>query len=168
MNDNIYTKKSSRFALPQFQMLGIVLLLPGVIYAFQLNPWSLLLLFVGIVLATMSTGIQIDFENRKHRDYIVLLGFKSGKWVDIPPLDYVTMYVEHLAQDMAVVSINRTDHETNVKISLIVSEQQRFDAGSYKSKEEAFEVAENIARKFGCRLLDFTTPEAKWVDLKNL
>ena len=168
MKDNIFTKKSSRFALPQFQMLGVVLLLVGVIYAFQLNLLSLPLLFVGIVLALMSTGIQIDFENKKHRDYITLLGIKRGKWVEIPPLDYVTMYVEHLAQDMAVVSIVRTDHETNVKVSLIVSKMQRFDAGSYKSKEEAFTVAEDIARKFDTRLLDYTTPDSKWVELKKL
>ena len=44
MKDNIFTKKSSRFALPQFQMLGVVLLLVGIIYAFQLNLLSLPLL----------------------------------------------------------------------------------------------------------------------------
>ncbi len=165
MKSNIYTKQSGRFALPQFQMLGIVLLIVGVIYSIQLNPWGIAFLFIGIVLATMTTGIQLNLKKRTHRNYFRIIGFKYGNWVEIPTLDYVSVFVEHYSQDMGVASISATDKYKDFKISLIVSKTQRFDAGGFNDKTETFKVAEDIARKLNTKLLDYTSTEPKWINV---
>ncbi len=165
MKNNIYTKQSGRFALPQFQMLGIVLFIIGIGFIFRLNPWSALLIFVGVTLATMTTGVQIDFEKKMHRDYIRILGFKHGKWVNIPTLDYVTVFVEAYSQNMGVASISATDTFKDFKIGLIVSKTQHFDAGGYVNKVEAFKAAENIAKKLDARLLDYTSRDPEWINV---
>ena len=165
MENTIYTKQSGRFAMPQFQMLGVILFIIGIIYAFQLNPWSIILLFVGVALATMTTGVQIDFEKRKHRDYFLMLGFKHGKWTDIPTLGYVSIFVEQYSQNMWVASIGATDKFKDFKIGLIVSKTLHFNAGGYNNKVEAFKAAEDIAKKLDTKLLDYTSKEPKWVDI---
>jgi hypothetical protein len=52
-----------------------------------------------------------------------------------------------------------------VKISLIASPTQRFDAGLYDDKELALENGEKIALALKTKLLDYTDREPKWVEL---
>lgn len=165
MKNTIYTKQSGRFAMPQFQMLGVILFIIGIVYAFQLNPLSILLLLVGIALATMTTGVQIDFEKRKHREYFSMLGFKRGKWVDIPTLEYVSIYLERYAQNMWVASIGATDNFKDFKVGLIVSKTLLFDAGGYDNKVKAFKAAKNIAKKLGSKLFDYTSSNPEWINI---
>lgn len=163
MESHIYTKQSGRFVLPQFQILGVILLIVGIALAYQLNPWSILILLIGTPLSSLATGVQINFRKKIYRTYIRILGFKYGKWVTIPAIDYVTVFVGHYSQDMGVASISKTDNYSDFKINLIVSKTQRFDAGGFAKKSEAFEKAKFISNKFGVRLLDFSSGEPKWI-----
>lgn len=165
MENHIYTKQSSRFAFPQFQMLGVLLFIIGMVLAYQLNLWSILVLVGGFALATVTTGVQVDFKRKMHRDYIRILGYKYGKWVIIHTLDYVTVFVESYYQNMGAASIHASDNFSDFKINLVVSETQHFDAGGFSDKTKAFENAKKIAGKFGVKLLDFTSKESRWVDI---
>lgn len=165
MESHIYTKQSGRFVLPQFQILGVILLIVGIALAYQLNPFSILMLLIGTPLSSLATGVQINFRKKIYRTYIRILGFKYGKWVTIPAIDYVTVFVGHYSQDMGVASISKTDNYSDFKINLIVSKTQRFDAGGFNNKPEALKTAENIAREIGVKLLDFTSLELRWVEL---
>ncbi len=51
-NQHIYTWKAGRFALPQFQMLGIFLIIYGGYMAFPLILMALFLLLFGFALET--------------------------------------------------------------------------------------------------------------------
>jgi len=146
-------------------MLGVLLFIIGMVLAYQLNMWSILVLVGGFALASITTGIQIDFKKNMHRDYIRILGFKFGKWVIIPDIDYVTVFVESYYQNMGAASIHASDKFSDFKINLVVSETQHFDAGGFSDKIKAFENAEEIAGKFGVKLLDFTSKEPRWVDI---
>jgi len=163
MKSQIYTKQAGRFAFPQFQMLGVLLLFIGIALVYRLNPWSILVLVVGVSMSTLSTGVQIDFKRKMHRDYIRILGIKFGKWVIISAVDYVTVFVESYSQNMGAASIHASDNFSDFKINLVVSETQHFDAGGFTKKSEAFEKAKIISNKFGVRLLDYTFKEPKWM-----
>jgi hypothetical protein len=165
MENNIYTKQSGRFALPQFQMLGVVLLIWGIYLAWQLNPFSILALAGGAALATAAVGIQIDFNQKAHREYIAIFGRKFGKWVKLPAIEYVTVFVEHYTQEKGMVSITSEDSFTKIKISLIASKTQRFDAGLFNDKQAALENGKTIARALKTKLLNYTDREPEWVAL---
>lgn len=165
MENYIYTKQSGRFALPQFQMLGVVLIIWGAYLAWQLNPLSILTLVGGASLATAAAGVQINLKEKLHREYIAIFGYKFGEWKELPPIEYVTVFIEHYAQEKAVASIGGEDKFHKIKISLIVSKTHRFDAGLFENKEIALKNAMNIARSFNTKLLDYTEREPKWVDL---
>ena len=164
MQNHIYTKQSGRFALPQFQMLGVVLLIWGAYLAWQLNLFSILALVGGAALATAVIGIQIDLKDKLHREYVAIFGYKVGKWKKLPAIEYVTVFVEHYTQEKGMVSITSEDSFTKVKVSLIESKTQRFDAGLFDDKQLALENGEKIARALKTKLLDYTDREPKWME----
>ena len=165
MENHIYTKQSGRFALPQFQMLGILLIIWGAYLAWTLSPFSILALVGGAALATAATGFQIDLIEKTHREYVAIFTYKFGKWNKLPPIEYVTVFVEHYSQQKGVVSITSEDTFTKVKISLIASKTQRFDAGLFDDKQLALENGAKIARALNSKLLDYTDREPKWVEM---
>ena len=165
MENHIYTKQSGRFALPQFQMLGIVLLVWGGYLAWTLSPFSILVLVGGTALATAVAGFQIDLNEKTRREYVAIFTYKFGKWNKLPPIEYVTVFVEHYTQQKGMVSITSEDSFTKIKISLIAGKTLRFDAGLFDDKQLALESGERIARALNSKLLDYTDREPKWVEM---
>ncbi|MCF6342869.1 MAG: hypothetical protein L3J31_08710, partial [Bacteroidales bacterium] len=137
----------------------------GLYLAWQLSLFSVLALAGGAALATAVMGVQIDYKEKAHREYVAIFGYKFGKWNKLPAIEYVTVFVEHYTQEKAVVSISAEDSFTKVKISLIASKTQRFDAGLFDDKRLALENGEKIARALNTKLLDYTSRESKWVKL---
>lgn len=165
MNPQIYTKKSGRFALPNFQMLGVIFIIWGAVLAYQMNPFSLLLIIAGLLLSTAVLGIQIDLKNKLHREYTAFFTFKMGKWKKLPDIEYATVFTEHTSQDMGVQSISAENKTTKFKICLVVTEQLRIDAGSFDDKAQAIEKGIYLANALHIRLLDYTSKEPGWVKL---
>ena len=166
-NNKHYTWKARRFALPQFQMLGILLVIYGGYMAYTLNVWSVFILLFGIALATLGYGNQIDFITRSYRSYLSIFRFKTGKWKKLPAIKYVNIYPEHSSQNAWVVSIGATYKFKNYKVGLVVNKREHFDVGLFISKEEALKVAKMITVKLKTKLLDYTSKEPKWVDVNG-
>lgn len=111
--------------MPQFQMLGLVLIVIGFYMIYLNNYFFLLVLPAGLILSFLKAGIQIDLKNRKQREYLNCLGFLFGKWKDVPAVDYVTVYIEHYSQRSSVVTIDKENQFEKVKVSLIIEEPNR-------------------------------------------
>jgi len=165
MKNQLYTWKAKRFALPQFQMLGILLVIYGGYMAYTLNVWSVFILLFGIALATLGFGNQIDFTTKSYRSYLSILGFKTGKWKKLPVIQYVNIYPEHSTQHAWVASIGATYKFKNHKVGLVVNKREHFDVGLFTSKEEAMKVAKMVAVELKTKLLDYTSKEPQWVDV---
>lgn len=164
-NNNIYTHIAGRFTLPQFQMFGFVLILWGGYLLYTSNLFGLIALVVGLGLFFTVVGIQISFNKKLHREFVGLFGIKFGRWRAMPEIEYVTVFIEHYAQRGSVVSIDNTRQFRKVKISLIVSKTERYDAGYFNDKQKAIEAGKLIARKLNIKLLDYTGKEPKWINL---
>ena len=146
-------------------MFGFVLIILGGYLLFISNWFGLIALVVGAALYFATVGIQIDFEKKLHREFFGLAGYKIGKWSSLPEIEYVTIFVEHYAQRGSVVTIDKADKFSKVKVSLIASETLRFDAGFFNSKEAAMDTGKIMAKRLNTKLLDYTDREPKWVDL---
>ncbi len=165
MKKRMYSRSSGRFALPQFQMLGYVLLVWGGYMAYQGSLWSMLVLFLGFALASASMGVQIDFHRKNQREYISVFGIRVGQWKTIPDLDYVSVYKENYKQAMGMLSITSDNSFQKFKIKLVAKEDEHMEAGLFNSKEEAMTQARSIATELEAKLLDYTDKEAQWVEL---
>ena len=165
VEDDIYSVTYGNFSLPQFQMLGIVLIVVGLYMIYLLNYFFLLVLPAGLILSFLNTGIQVDLKNRKHREYLNCFGILFGKWKEVPAVDYVTVYIEHYSQRSSVVSIDSENQFEKVKVSLIIKEPERLEAGLFDTKEKGLEAGKLLAKQLKTKLLDFTTHEPGWVEL---
>ena len=165
VRDEIYTASYGNFSLPQFQMLGVVIFIFGLYMLYELNYFFLLLLPVGLALSFTKVGVQIDFKKRGHREYVNVLGFLFGKWKTIPELEYVTVFVEHYSQRGSVATIDSENRFEKFKVSLIITEPERIEAGLFDTKEKGMEAGKLLARQLKTKLLDFTTHEPGWVEL---
>ena len=148
-------------------MFGFVLIILGAYLIFITNWFGLIALAVGFALFFATVGIQIDFNKNLRREFFGLAGYKVGKWESLPEIDYVTIFHEHYAQRGSVVTIDSTNKFSKVKVSLIVSQTERYDGGFFNSKDEAMETGKMIAKKLNTKLLDYTTREPEWVELDD-
>jgi len=162
---DIYSVSYGNFSLPQFQMLGVVIFIIGLYLLYVLNLFFLLLLPIGLALSIAKVGIEINFYKRMHREYINVFGILFGKWKPIPEIEYVTVFIEHYSQRSSVVSVDNENKFEKVKVSLIITDAIRLDAGLFDTKEKAMEAGKILAKQLKTRLLDFTTHEPGWVEL---
>jgi len=167
MSNQQYTWKAKRFVLPQFQMLGFLLIIYGGYLAYQLSIISVLILLFGFALASLAYGNQIDFTTKSYRSYLSILGIKTGKWRKLPAIKYVNVYTEHLSQDAWVISIGSTYKYKKIKVGLVVNKRKHFDVGLFESKDEAMKIAKMVAGLLDTKLLDYTSKEPKWVDFSS-
>lgn len=162
---NIYTVSYGNFSLPQFQMLGVLMILVGLYLLFVMNYFFLLLLLFGLALSFARVGIQINLEKMLHREYVNVFGILIGKWKTIPAIDYITVFIEHYAQRGSVLTIDNESRFEKVKVSLIISDTERFEGGLFETKEKGLEAGEMLAKALKTKLLNFTTHEPFWVEM---
>lgn len=161
---------SGYYAWPQFRILGILAIIYGVyklyLIGFSLYGFEILLILAGILANLMTKGIQLDFSRKTYREYAAILGFKFGKWIELPDLDYVSVFKQQLIKQGGMQSLSYQDKHEVIIVKLVVSENEYYDIASFKNKEDGMELGKRCAQKFNTKLLDFTHPESKWVELK--
>lgn len=171
LNNNIFSKKTGYYAWPQFRILGLFAAVYGAygIYAkgFALFGFEIVLILAGIIINLLVTGIQIDFTKKTYRKYTAIFNYCFGKWVKLPEIEYVTVFREQLVKQGGVQSLGYSDRYKVLHVRLVVSESEFYEIGIFNSTEEAFETAKQCAIQLNTKLLDFTNPEPKWIDLKD-
>ena len=85
----------------------------------------------------------------------------------MPKIDYVTIFREQLVKQGGVQSLGYSDRHKVQHVRLVVSESEFYDVAVFDSREEAFDTAKQCAIKLNAKLLDYTNPEPKWIDLKE-
>jgi hypothetical protein len=160
-----YTSKASRLSLPHFQMLGFVLMALGAYLLYKSNWLGIAAILSGFALYFLEGGVQINFEKRVYREYFGWMNIKFGKWTSIPELEYVTLFVANYSQRGSVASIDSNFKDSKINISLVVSNAEKFDGGSFNTKEKALDTGKLFARRLNTKLLDYTGREPVWVEL---
>lgn len=156
--ENIYTHKSPFFALFQFKMLGYILIIIGLINAVIDSYNYAFIAVAGIIFASLSDGIQIDFEKQLSRNYLSLLWFfKFGKWNNMHDSKHVVVFNQNLSQGMNMVSITSNNTSKNFKILVVGDNDTHTDAGTFKDKDAALKNGKQIADKLGVDFEDQTT-----------
>jgi hypothetical protein len=146
-------------------MFGFVLVVIGGYLVFKSNWLGLIAVVVGLPMLFAVVGIQIDLDQKLYREFYGLLNFRFGKWQQLPPIDYITIYVERYGQRGSVASIDNVSKYSKVKVSLIAEKNIRYDAGFFDTKEKALRIAIFLAKTLNTKLLDYTTRDPRWIKL---
>lgn len=125
------------------------------------------LILAGLWANFMTKGIQLDFTNKLYREYLAIVGIKTGKWIKLPDIDYVTVFNQQIVKQGGVQSLAYQDKFKVFVVRLIVDKDNYYDVASFKKTIEALDVGKICADNLSCKLLDYTGQEANWVDLKS-
>jgi hypothetical protein len=147
---------------PQFVILGYLLIILGVYFLARHDWVGFIMIPAGFVFSFTFTRRVFDLKNRKYREYLTFLGIKGGRWKDIPPVDYVSVYPERIIQDQHVASISSRHVENGFRIALIISSSKRIECEKEQDREKAIEKGRKYATALNCKLLDYRTGKAVW------
>jgi len=97
--------RKQRFLSNGPNLLGLMLFVAGMLAfgslffvedsAFLKTIWvGLGAFFFGFILMTISSGIALDIKMRRYRHYDSILGFTSGQWETLPPIEKMEV-VQH-------------------------------------------------------------------------
>lgn len=105
---------------PNFIALGTILLAVG-IWRIVIPDWKgLIFLLVSLILLLIRSGVIIDTDNMRLKEYIGLLLIKKGKWEDIKQLTGLRIVKSKETQTMSVLSISRIETSEVYKLFLVL------------------------------------------------
>jgi hypothetical protein len=166
-----HTKRSGFYSWPQFRILGIFAIIYGVYKLYTSGSsfagLAVLSILVGILVNLMTKGIQLDFSRKRYREYAAILGLKYGKWIKLPDIDYISVFRQQLIKQGGMQSLSYQDKQEVIIVKLVVSENEHYDVASFKKQEDGMALGKLCAQKFNTKLLDYTNPDPKWVELTN-
>ncbi|MFB9863553.1 hypothetical protein [Rufibacter immobilis] len=100
MPQHLFDRKTDSF-FGSLRYVGYVLLPAGIILGG--SPWwsgadkaqmlsvGVLLSLLGLLFQSTHHGFQIDFRDRRVREYLSMFGLKTGKWAPLPAFQYVQL-----------------------------------------------------------------------------
>ncbi len=77
---------------PSGRFAGWIFMLMGMAVIINLEWWGILLLLFGAFFALTRTGVIINFDHARIREYSVLFGFKFGQWKKLGQYEIVRIY----------------------------------------------------------------------------
>lgn len=110
-------------------------------------------------------NVYFDLENRKYKKEIVVGPFKTGKWIELPEIDYISVFRQAWSKDSD--GDGRTDSSGYVyNVNVWHNTSKHFTIYSNGYPEASLEMGRQLALKLNTDLLDATNPQNKeWVDL---
>lgn len=162
----IYNKNNEKFFPPQFVYFGYLLFGLGIYLSSKLEILGFFLVIIAPILSFSFIGIKINFKENIYKEYINIYGICFGKWKIIPKIQYLTIFIEKLSQNINVSSISTSNSFENFKINIIISETKRISIGVFKNKEKAIKAGKILAKGLKTKLLDHTSKNSEWIDVK--
>lgn len=110
-------------------------------------------------------NVYSDLENRKYKKEIVVGPFKTGKWIELPEIDYISVFRQAWSKDSD--GDGRTDSSGYVyDVNVWHNTSKHFTIYTNGYPEASLEMGRQLAVKLNTDLLDATDPQNKeWVDL---
>lgn len=122
---------------------------------------------LGVVLTISYQGVKIDPVKKLCLKYDRFLWFKIGKWKPMSPPSYVTIVRINLSSQRNMPSpLVLPDDKKGAKafkVNLVVEGDERYINICRGSLENMCAEALRLGQHLGIRVLDFSTPEKKWI-----
>jgi len=156
-----YEKYSFRIITPLLAVIGL---------AFLFNEGYIgasISFILGILMAFSYQGVVIDPSEKRYVKYDRFLNFRIGGWKTLSTPSYVTVVRINLSSARNdpmpfVVPQDKKDARA-YKVNLVVEGDERFIGICRGTLEKMTEEALKLGKILQVRVLDYTTPDKKWI-----
>lgn len=156
---------------PGFTIYRFIGLILGLLIFYTINEiGGLLLLFISGVFALTTSGKEIDFASRKIRNYTSLGNLTFGSWDNLPKIEYIAVVrmikgkKKFHASSVSVVQEPSTDYLYHLNFVVNPHKQETYKICNYDEGEQALKHALELGKSMNLKVLDFTTPNHKWIN----
>jgi len=128
----------------------------------SLNLALVLTLFI-LLYTTIVTGIELEGNERRQRSFFSILGYTLHfKWKSLPDVKYIT--VVRRLRGCVNCSENSNNVEATFNVNFALNSTQRYrKLKSFEEANTALEYALKIGEALNYKVLDYTTPNRKWL-----
>ena len=154
---------------PGFTLFRLIGLLIGLLLYFAINPYTgLSLMVISAIYSLTSTGKEINTSKKSIRDFRKLGKLTYGKWIDLPPIKYIAV-VRMLrgkksfhASSVSIVQMATDEYVyvLNLVVDPVKNDTIKLLEGSLN---ESISSALKLGEMLNLKVLDFTTPDHKWI-----
>lgn len=113
----IRSYKTSSLSIP-LRSLGFIVLVIGLVLSLSEDLLGMAFLVLGVLLIQAHFGISINSEEKTLREYLNVMGFKSGHWLNINRAAILQLIATEESQRMWVGSIHRINYSKIYKLYL--------------------------------------------------
>jgi len=140
---------------------GVGLIVLGILSAFQ-KSYGIISFVIGFYFFK-TEGIEINLDTKTYRETIHWFNFTLGKWKAFPQIDYVSVFKTTQTTRVWVSTASTNVTDTEIRVNLFHSNNQKIEAYITTEKKVAFKVAQQIATALNVDILDATERESKWL-----
>lgn len=154
---------------PGFTIYRFIGLLLGLALFYLANEWiGVGVMVLAGVIALTSTGKEIDPLTNRMRDFISIDKWSIGKWDALPEIKYIAVVRMVKAKKKFHVSsvsiVQERSDERVYQLNLVVNPHKnnviRLSVGEM---QDSLNQAVVLGKMMNLKVLDFTTPEHKWI-----
>jgi hypothetical protein len=145
------------------KILGGLIAIPALI-KIRFNPiFGSLLSALSIGLLGYQRGIEIDFKNKRCKEFIIFGPQKIGNWSTLSNMKYISVFKANMVSKVSGQSgASVSSKESIYQVNLIHSKNAKLKLFQTLDINEAFAKAEEIAPKMDLKIWDATTRNATW------
>ena len=156
-----YEKYYFRLFSPLLGLMALIFFLYGEIIGGTIS------LALGVLVSFSYQGITIDPVKQRYMKYDRFLRLRIGRWEPLSPPSYVTLVRVNLSSFRNLPSpLALPDNRKSAKsykVNLVVDGRERYVTVCRGKMEPMREEALRLGKLLGIRVLDFSTPEKKWI-----
>ena len=145
--------KTGKLAL-NFIYFGAFLMLIGIWRIIVLDWIGIILLLISFILLFLKSGVIIDIDKKRYKEYTGIFNFIKGNWIDISSLKQLVIIKVKASQNMNVLSISRTENIIIYKlICILPNKKNELMTGD---KDFILKSAKEISEKLQTELINKT------------
>jgi hypothetical protein len=111
--------------LPQtFVSIGVLFLVIGIWRTTVMDWMGIILLLISFFLLFLKSGILIDSDSKKMKQYTGFLTYKKGKWEDISTIKHLFIAKVKETQRTSMLSISTIVRKTTHKLYLVFPDKK--------------------------------------------
>ena len=149
---------------PNYIILSIFLILIGIAILIKGGWFCVFFLILGISILTIQFGFELKPETHEYRKYFQIWWLKTGKWLSIKDVRYLSIVKRKHVQNISMLSISNSVSVMKCNLNFIFNKKKYFTIHSDK-KKNILKIASKISKAIDVKIYDTTIPQMKtWLN----
>lgn len=157
---NIITINHGFYLPKSFLYFGYILMLIGIVSLYENMYKGIGLIALGGFMAFTPCGIQLRVKDKLFRNYVSILGIKTGNWKSLKPFVFIALVGSRIAETTlgasTPVSVTTTEKVFNICL-LSETHKEKLILKQCKDAEKAKFALKELSQKLGLEIVNFTS-----------